>query len=178
MNEKEILNRYELDNIIVRLSFQIVEKLKDDTDYAIIGIKRRGAILADRIANAIFKFKNVKPKVGYLDITLYRDDLTEISDFPKLLGTDISFDVRGKTIVLIDDVIFTGRTVRAAIDAILDFGRPKKIIFVSLVDRGHREFPIQPDFVGKYVPTNIEEKINVKLMEIDNIDSVVIEKRG
>ncbi|MCX8083520.1 MAG: bifunctional pyr operon transcriptional regulator/uracil phosphoribosyltransferase PyrR [Calditerrivibrio sp.] len=178
MAEKEILNKHEIDNILIRLSFQIVEKIKEDKDLAIIGIKRRGAILANRIATIIEKFKSIKPLIGYLDITLYRDDLTEISEFPEVLGSDISFNVKGKTIILIDDVIFTGRTVRAALDAIIDYGRPKKIIFVSLIDRGHRELPIQPDFVGKYVPTNIEEKINVKVEEIDGIDSVTIEKRG
>jgi len=178
MTEKEILNKHEIDNILVRLSFQIIEKVKDDKNFALVGIKRRGAILADRIAVIIEKFKNIKPLVGYLDITLYRDDLTEISEFPQLLGTELNFDIKGKTIILIDDVIFTGRTVRAALDAIIDYGRPKKIIFVALIDRGHRELPIQPDFVGKFVPTNIEEKINVKLHEIDETDSVTIEKRG
>lgn len=178
MNNKEILNKHELDNIIMRLTFQILEKLKDDHDFAIVGIKRRGAILANRIADLIFKFKNMRPPVGYLDITLYRDDLTEISELPALLGTDINFDVRRKTIILVDDVIFTGRTARAALDAIMDLGRPRRIIFLALIDRGHRELPIHPDFVGKYVPTNIEEKINVNLTEIDGEDSVVIEKRG
>jgi pyrimidine operon attenuation protein/uracil phosphoribosyltransferase len=120
----------------------------------------------------------VRPPVGYLDITLYRDDLTEISELPALLGTDINFDIRKKTIILVDDVIFTGRTARAALDAIMDLGRPRRIIFLALIDRGHRELPIHPDFVGKYVPTNIEEKINVNLTEIDGEDSVVIEKRG
>lgn len=178
MMEKEILNKHEIDNTLIRLSFQIIEKIKDDSNFALVGIKRRGAILADRIAASIEKFKSVKPMVGYLDITLYRDDLTEISEFPQLLGSDLNFDIKGKTIILIDDVIFTGRTVRAAMDAIIDYGRPKKIIFVALIDRGHRELPIQPDFVGKYVPTNIEEKINVKLQELDGLDSVTIEKRG
>jgi pyrimidine operon attenuation protein/uracil phosphoribosyltransferase len=176
MNGREILNAHEIDSIITRLAFQILEKCQDISKMKLIGIKRRGAILADRIVQKINEFKNTSVDVGYLDITLYRDDLSEISDFPKILGTEINFDIKGKTIFLIDDVIFTGRTVRAAMDAITDLGRPKKIVFVALIDRGHRELPIQPDFTGKYVPTSLDEKINVMLKEIDAIDSVTIEK--
>lgn len=174
--KKDILNSYELDDIISRLAFQIIEKCTDPENLKLVGIKRRGAILADRIAKKIEEFKNFKVDVGYLDITLYRDDLTEISEFPQVLGTEINFDVRGKDIILIDDVIFTGRTVRAAMDAIIDFGRPKKITLVVLIDRGHRELPIQPNFTGKFVPTSLDEKINVMLTEIDNQDAVSIEK--
>jgi pyrimidine operon attenuation protein/uracil phosphoribosyltransferase len=174
--KKDILNSYELDGIISRLAFQIIEKCTDPGNLKLVGIKRRGAILADRIAKKIEEFKNFKVDVGYLDITLYRDDLTEISEFPQVLGTEINFDVRGKDIILIDDVIFTGRTVRAAMDAIIDFGRPKKITLVVLIDRGHRELPIQPNFTGKFVPTSLDEKINVMLTEIDNQDAVSIEK--
>jgi pyrimidine operon attenuation protein/uracil phosphoribosyltransferase len=174
--KKDILNSYELDGIISRLAFQIIEKCSDPDNLKLVGIKRRGAILADRIAKKIEEFKNFKVDVGYLDITLYRDDLTEISEFPQVLGTEINFDVRGKDIILIDDVIFTGRTVRAAMDAIIDFGRPKKITLVVLIDRGHRELPIQPNFTGKFVPTSLDEKINVMLTEIDNQDAVSIEK--
>lgn len=176
MKGREILNAHEIDSIVTRLAFQILEKCQDIKDMKLIGIKRRGAILADRIAQKIKEFKKNSVDVGYLDITLYRDDLSEISDFPKILGTEIEFDIRGKSIFLVDDVIFTGRTVRAAMDAITDLGRPKKIIFVALIDRGHRELPIQPDFTGKYIPTALDEKINVLLKEIDTIDSVTIEK--
>ncbi|BAI80318.1 bifunctional pyrimidine biosynthesis protein PyrR [Deferribacter desulfuricans SSM1] len=174
--EKEILNAHELDNMLTRLTFQILEKCTDFDNTKIIGIKRRGAILADRIKEKIKQFKNIDIEIGYLDITLYRDDLTEISEFPILRGTEINFDVKNKNIILVDDVIFTGRTVRAALDAIIDYGRPKKIILAVLIDRGHRELPIQPDFKGKYVPTSIDERINVKLKEIDEIDSVSISK--
>ncbi|MGA1862799.1 bifunctional pyr operon transcriptional regulator/uracil phosphoribosyltransferase PyrR [Deferribacter thermophilus] len=174
--EKEILNTHELDNMLTRLTFQILEKFSDFENTKIIGIKRRGAILADRIHEKIKQFKNFNIDIGYLDITLYRDDLTEISEFPILRGTEINFDVKNKNIILIDDVIFTGRTVRAALDAIIDYGRPKKIILAVLIDRGHRELPIQPDFKGKYVPTSLDERINVKLKEIDGIDSVSISK--
>jgi len=176
MMEREILNEHEIDSIVTRLAFQVLEKCQDIDNMKLIGIKRRGAILADRIARKINEFKKTSVDVGYLDITLYRDDLSEISDFPKILGTEIDFHIKGKSIFLVDDVIFTGRTVRAAMDAITDLGRPKKIIFVALIDRGHRELPVQPDFTGKYVPTSLDEKINVMLKEIDGKDSVTIEK--
>ncbi|TYB34628.1 MAG: bifunctional pyr operon transcriptional regulator/uracil phosphoribosyltransferase PyrR [Flexistipes sinusarabici] len=174
--EKEILNKHELDSIITRITFQILEKCSNFENIALIGIKRRGAILADRINDKIKDHSGKKVPVGYLDITLYRDDLTEIADYPLLSGTEIDFRVKGKNIILIDDVIFTGRTVRSALDAIIDFGRPEKIILTCLIDRGHRELPIQADFTGKYVPTSLDEKINVKLRELDEVDSVSIEK--
>jgi len=174
--EKEILNKHELDSIITRITFQILEKCSNFENIALIGIKRRGAILADRINDKIKEHSGKKAPVGYLDITLYRDDLTEIADYPLLSGTEIDFRVKGKNIILIDDVIFTGRTVRSALDAIIDFGRPEKIILACLIDRGHRELPIQADFTGKYVPTSLDEKINVKLRELDEVDSVSIEK--
>ena len=174
--EKEILNKHELDSIITRITFQILEKCSNFENIALIGIKRRGAILADRINDKIKEHSGKKAPVGYLDITLYRDDLTEIADYPLLSGTEVDFRVKGKNIILIDDVIFTGRTVRSALDAIIDFGRPEKIILASLIDRGHRELPIQADFTGKYVPTSLHEKINVKLREFDEVDSVSIEK--
>lgn len=172
---KEILNANELDNMLTRLAFQSIEKTPDLNLVKFVGIKRRGAILADRIASKIKEFKGVDIEVGYLDITLYRDDLTEISEYPQLLGTEINFNIKNKSIILIDDVIFTGRTVRAAMDAIIDLGRPKKIVFSALIDRGHRELPIQPDFTGKFVPTSLGEKINVNLKEIDGVDSITIE---
>lgn len=174
--EKEILNKHELDSIITRITFQILERCSNFESIALIGIKRRGAILADRINDKIKEHSGKRAPVGYLDITLYRDDLTEIADYPLLSGTEIDFRIKGKNIILIDDVIFTGRTVRSALDAIIDFGRPEKIILASLIDRGHRELPIQADFTGKYVPTSLDEKINVKLRELDKVDSVSIEK--
>jgi len=174
--EKEILNKHELDSIITRITFQVLERCSNFEDIALIGIKRRGAILADRINDKIREHTGKKAPAGYLDITLYRDDLTEIADYPLLSGTEINFRVKGKNIILIDDVLFTGRTVRSALDAIIDFGRPEKIILACLIDRGHRELPIQADFTGKYVPTSLGEKIDVKLRELDEVDSVSIEK--
>ena len=173
--EKIILNEQELDGIISRLTFQILESDLNLNKLKLIGIKRRGAFIADRIKQKISEFKNFDVETGYLDITLYRDDLTEISEYPVLLGTEIPFDIKGKTIVLIDDVIFTGRTVRAALDALSDLGRPGKIKLVVLVDRGHRELPIQPDWTGKNVPTSLSEKVNVKMKELDGEDAVTIE---
>ncbi len=173
--EKIILNEQELDGIISRLTFQILESDLNLDKLKLIGIKRRGAFIADRIKQKISEFKNFDVETGYLDITLYRDDLTEISEYPVLLGTEIPFDIKGKTIVLIDDVIFTGRTVRAALDALSDLGRPGKIKLVTLVDRGHRELPIQPDWTGKNVPTSLSEKVNVKMKELDGEDAVTIE---
>ncbi len=174
--EKTILNEQELDGIISRLTFQIIESDLNLDKLKLIGVKRRGAFIADRIQKKISEFKNFEVETGYLDITLYRDDLTEISEYPVLLGTEISFDIKGKTIILVDDVIFTGRTVRAALDALSDLGRPNKIKLVVLIDRGHRELPIQPDFTGKFVPTSMSEKVNVKMSELDGVDAVTIEK--
>ena len=174
--EKTILNEQELDGIISRLTFQIIESDLNLDKLKLIGVKRRGAFIANRIQKKISEFKNFEVETGYLDITLYRDDLTEISEYPVLLGTEISFDIKGKTIILVDDVIFTGRTVRAALDALSDLGRPNKIKLVVLIDRGHRELPIQPDFTGKFVPTSMSEKVNVKMSELDGVDAVTIEK--
>ena len=174
--EKEILNKHEFDNVITRLAFQIIEKSYNLSDTCLVGIKRRGAILADRIQKKISNYKDIDINVGYLDITLYRDDLSEISDYPILSGTQIEFNVQDKNIILVDDVIFTGRTVRAALDSIIDFGRPKKIILVVLVDKGHRELPIQPDFTGKFVPTSKTETISVCMRELDGKDTVGIIK--
>lgn len=174
--EKEILNEHELDGMISRLAFQIIEECDNPSDVKLVGIKRRGAFLADRIQNKINEYKNVTLETGYLDITLYRDDLSEIAEYPVLHGTQINFDIKDKTVILVDDVIFTGRTVRAALDALTDLGRCRKTMLVGLIDRGHRELPIQPNFVGKVVPTSLKEKINVKMTEVDNVDTVSIEK--
>ncbi len=174
--EKEILNKQELDSMISRLAFQVIEDCDDFNNIKLIGIKRRGAFIADRIKEKIKEFKSVDVEVGYLDITLYRDDLSEIAECPVLHGTEINFDITGKTLFLIDDVIFTGRTIRAALDALSDLGRAKKIMLVTLIDRGHRELPIQPNYTGKVVPTSLKEKINVKIKEVDGTDSVSIEK--
>ncbi|ADD68181.1 Uracil phosphoribosyltransferase [Denitrovibrio acetiphilus DSM 12809] len=174
MPSKEIMNSDEMSRTLNRIVYQILENMKDTGEVCLVGIRRGGAHLADRL-NEIFKSEG-KPdiRVGYLDITLYRDDLTSIADYPVLQGTEINFDVIGKHIILVDDVIFTGRTTRAAIDALIDLGRPQKISLAVFIDRGHRELPVQPDFVGKYVPTSRDEIIEVALKEQAGSDYVRI----
>mgnify|MGYP000849563915 FL=1 len=159
---------------ITRISHEILEKNKGIEDMALVGIKTRGVPLSSRIAKMIEEIEGKLPLVGELDITLYRDDLSTIAKLPVLNGTKIGFDVNDKIIILVDDVLYTGRTVRAALDALLDLGRPKIIQLMTLVDRGHRELPIRADYVGKNVPTSKKEVIKVNLLEIDGKESVAI----
>jgi len=174
MPSKEIMNSDEMSRTLNRIVFQILESVKGKENVCLVGIRRGGAYLADRLAE-IFRSEGCADiEKGYLDITLYRDDLTTIADYPVLLGTEIDFDISGKHIVLVDDVVYTGRTTRAAMDALIDLGRPKKISMAVLIDRGHRELPIQPDFVGKTVPTSLDEIIEVSLQEQTGKDSVSI----
>ncbi|MCK4858935.1 MAG: bifunctional pyr operon transcriptional regulator/uracil phosphoribosyltransferase PyrR [Candidatus Omnitrophica bacterium] len=165
MDEKEIKRA------IKRISCEILER-NSRSKLAVIGIYNRGAYLARRIAKEIKDKNGTNVKIGFLDITLYRDDLSDISPQPIIKKTDINFDVAGKRIILVDDVLFSGRTVRAALDAIIDFGRPEKIELAILIDRGHRELPIRPDYVGKNIPTSLSETIEVKLKEVDGVDEV------
>ena len=141
-----------------------------------MGIRRRGVPLATRMADKIKEFEGKAPVQGSLDITLYRDDLSTVAHQPVVGSSEIPVDIRGKVVVLVDDVLFTGRTVRAAMDAIIDFGRPRSIQLAVVIDRGHRELPIRADYVGKNVPTSRKEVIGVKLLEIDGVDSVVIKE--
>jgi pyrimidine operon attenuation protein/uracil phosphoribosyltransferase len=140
----------------------------------IIGIKTRGGPIADRIADAIKQVEKVRPPVGYLDISFYRDDFKTAFDQPVVQRTDILFDITGKVVVLVDDVLYTGRTIRSALDALTDLGRPRAIQLAVLIDRGHRELPIRADFVGKNIPTATNEQVDVRLQEIDSTDLVVI----
>lgn len=172
--EKLLADGGTVGRMLARLSHEIIEKNPDMKDVALVGILRRGATLADMLSAGIEKITGEPVRVGYLDITLYRDDLKELSEFPTVKGSDIKFDVTGKTIILVDDVIFTGRTVRAAIDALFDLGRPKRIQLAALVDRGHRELPIKPDFVGKNIPTSLDEVIMVKVEKFDGEFSIVL----
>ncbi len=159
---------------LVRISHEILEKNKGIENLVLVGIRTRGVPIAKRIAENIEKIEGNKVPVGILDITLYRDDLSTIDQQPVVHKTDIDFDVTGKTLILVDDVLFTGRTVRSALDALIDLGRPELIQLAVLVDRGHRELPIRADYVGKNVPTSNHEVIHVGLEEIDGVDQVVL----
>jgi pyrimidine operon attenuation protein/uracil phosphoribosyltransferase len=163
-----------MERAVSRIAHEIIEKNKGVTNVALIGIQRRGVPLARRLAELIEKVEGVKVPVGVLDITFYRDDLSLLNEHPVLNGTDIPFSVTGLAVVLVDDVLFTGRTVRAALDALMDSGRPSFIQFAVLVDRGHRELPIRADFVGKNVPTSRSELIAVHITPFEEIDEVLL----
>ena len=172
--KSEILDKDGIKRTLVRIAHEILEKNKDTNGLAIIGIRHKGAYLAERISNYIKEIEGKEIPVGTLDITLYRDDLTQVAEQPVVHETEIDFDVDGKTIILVDDVLFTGRTIRCALDELIDFGRPKSIQLAVLIDRGHRELPIRPDYVGKNVPTSLREIVEVYLEETDKREAVVI----
>ena len=159
---------------IVRIAHEIIEKNKGVGNVILVGIRTRGVPLAQRIAKEIENIENVNVRVGFLDITLYRDDLSTLAYNPIVHGTELDFNISGKVIILVDDVLYTGRTIRAALDALIDMGRPKAIELAVLIDRGHKELPIRADFVGKNVPTAHKEIIDVTLKESDEIDEVII----
>jgi len=174
MKEKAyILNENDIDRIITRISHEILEKNKGPENLVFIGLQKRGVPLSRRIAENIESFEGIKIKTGKLDITFYRDDIGH-NIKPVAQITDISFDIEGKNIILVDDVLYTGRTIRAAMDALIDFGRPRSIQLVVLIDRGHRELPIRADYVGKNLPTSHNESVEVKLKETDDVDSVTV----
>lgn len=175
-DKKMLMDEEAMRRALMRISHEILERNAGIEDLALVGIRTRGVPIAKRIAENIEAIEGKKVLVGLLDITLYRDDLSTIAQQPVVHRTEIDFDVTGKTLVLIDDVLYTGRTVRAALDAIVDLGRPASIQLAVLVDRGHRELPIRADFVGKNVPTSRTEVIHVGLKEIDNSDEVVLQE--
>ena len=170
----ELLDTKALDRALTRIAHEIIERNDGIENVVLVGIRRRGVPLAERLADRIFKFESHNVKVGILDITLYRDDLTSSSEQPIVNATNIPFEIRDKVVVMVDDVIYTGRTARAAMDALIDLGRPVSIQFAVLIDRGHRELPIRADFVGKNVPTSKSEIVKVQLKEQDGIDRVII----
>jgi pyrimidine operon attenuation protein/uracil phosphoribosyltransferase len=175
MEQKAILmDAPAIDRALTRISHEILEKNKGIKDLCLIGIQRRGVPLANRIAEKIKNIEGEKPPVGILDITFYRDDLSMLAEHPVVNGTSIDFVVNKKVIVLVDDVLYTGRTARAAIEAVFDMGRPSCIQLAILIDRGHRELPVRADYFGKNVPTSKSESINVKVTEIDSVDCVVL----
>lgn len=159
---------------LIRISHEIIEKNKGIENIILIGIKRRGYPLAKRIAENIEKIEGVSVDVGYVDISLYRDDITEIKSAPRLNSVDLGVEVKGKKVILVDDVLFTCRTVGAAIEAIIDSGRPLSIQLAVLIDRGHKELPIRADYVGKNIPTSKSEIVALEIKEIDGSDSVKI----
>ncbi len=173
----QIMDAEGIRRALTRMAHEIIERNKGVENLALIGIRRRGVPLAARLAALILEIEGREVPVGSLDITLYRDDLTQLSYQPLVYRTEVDFPVTGKRVVLVDDVIYTGRTVRAALDALMDLGRPAVIQLAVLVDRGHRELPIRADFVGKNVPTSRKEVIEVHIREIDGDERVVISER-
>jgi pyrimidine operon attenuation protein/uracil phosphoribosyltransferase len=169
-----VLDAEAIRRAIVRIAHEVLERNKGTEDLALIGVRSRGVHLADRLVREIRSIEGVELPRGIVDITLYRDDLSHSSQWPEVKGTEIPFDVDGRRIVLVDDVLYTGRTVRAAMDALMDFGRPQSIQLAVLVDRGHRELPIRADYVGKNIPTARTEEVRVKLVECDGVDRVEI----
>ncbi len=175
----QIMDEAGMKRSLVRIAHEIIEKNKGVENMVLMGIRRRGVPLARRLGSYIKEFEGTIVPEGSLDITLYRDDLTLRHDTPMVHRTEVPNDITGKTVVLVDDVLFTGRTIRAAMDALMDLGRPASIQLAVLVDRGHRELPIRPDYVGKNVPTSRQEVVEVKVTEYDDAEEVVImEKTG
>lgn len=170
-----ILDAGDVERAVRRIAHEVVERNRGAADLAIIGVRTRGVPLARRIASVINRLEGVEVPLGVLDITLYRDDI-QTRPQPVVRETDIPFDVTGLNVVIVDDVLSTGRSVRAAIDALIDFGRPRTVQLAVLVDRGHRELPIRADYVGKNVPTSLRERVSVQLEEEDGRDAVIIEK--
>jgi pyrimidine operon attenuation protein / uracil phosphoribosyltransferase len=174
VSERQILDADDLRRALVRIAHEIVERNGGTRDLVLVGVRSRGVPLAQRLARLIEEHEGVGVPVGSLDITFYRDDLTRIAHAPIVKRTDAMPEVGGKTVVLVDDVLFTGRTVRAALDAITDHGRPLAVRLAVIIDRGHRELPIRPDYVGKNLPTSRDENVQVRLSETDGDDEVVI----
>ena len=173
---RRIMTAEEIRRAVFRISHEIVEKQAGTDGLVLVGIQRRGVPIAQRLADAILEHENATLRVGALDITFYRDDLSMLAQQPVVKGTDLPFDVTGTTVVLVDDVLYTGRTIRAAMDALMEYGRPQAIRLAVLVDRGHRELPIRADHVGKNVPTSREELVRVRIEEVDGEDAVDIER--
>jgi len=176
MTKKIIMNEADIKRTLARISHEIIEHNKSTKNIILVGMRTRGVPLANRLASDIESFEDIKIPVGILDFSLYRDDISSRNYHPVIKSTNIPSSVDGKIIVLVDDVLYTGRSIRAAMDALFDLGRPSSIQLVVLVDRGHREIPIRADYVGKNIPSSRDEEIQVHLMEIDGIDEVIIIK--
>jgi pyrimidine operon attenuation protein / uracil phosphoribosyltransferase len=173
-----VLDQETVNRSLMRMAHEIIEKNKGVANLCLVGIRTRGVFIANRLADNIKKIEGKEVSVGTLDITLYRDDLTLIAFQPVVHKTEIDFDISGKDLVLVDDVLYSGRTIRAALDALIDLGRPNTIQLAVLIDRGHRELPIRPDYVGKNIPTAKDETVQVRLAEVDGKDEVVIMEKN
>jgi pyrimidine operon attenuation protein/uracil phosphoribosyltransferase len=179
LREKEqLMSASEIERTLVRLAHEVVEKNNGVKDLGLVGIRRRGVPLAQRLAKLIHRIDGADVPVGQLDITFYRDDLSLVGPKPVVQKGEIGFDVGGKNIILVDDVLFTGRTTRAAMDALFDHGRPRRVQLLVLIDRGHRELPIDASFVGRRVETRYEDNIEVKLQESDKTEKVLLMERS
>ncbi|HAX44995.1 MAG TPA: bifunctional pyr operon transcriptional regulator/uracil phosphoribosyltransferase PyrR [Bryobacteraceae bacterium] len=176
-DKAQLMSASEIDRTLVRLAHEILEKTTDLTQLAFLGIRRRGVPIAQRLGAKIESLENLKIPVGVLDINLYRDDLSTVGPKPVVSGTQIDFPVTGKDIVLMDDVLYTGRTIRAALDALFELGRPARVQLLVLIDRGHRELPIEAQYVGRKVPTSSREIIEVKFAEVDETEKVLLVER-
>lgn len=174
MSAKVIMTHDDMRRALTRIAHEIVEATRGPEGLILVGIHTRGVPLAERIATAIAGFEARHPPVGALDISLHRDDLAQLGPRPRLHRTHIPADITGRDIVLVDDVLYTGRSARAALDALNDFGRPRRILLAVLVDRGHRELPIRPDAVGRNLPTSRSEQVQVQLVETDGVDQVLL----
>ncbi len=173
--KKQLMDGDALRRALTRIAHEILERNKGVEDLVLVGIRTRGVPLAKRLAAAIAQIEGAEVPVGGLDITLYRDDLSTLAYNPIVHGTDIDFDINGKKVILVDDVLYTGRTIRAALDAVIDMGRPKAVQLAVLIDRGHRELPIRADYAGKNVPTSRKEDVQVSLTEMyGEADEVVL----
>ena len=173
----QLMSASEIERTLVRLAHEIVEKNNGAEDLVLIGIRRRGAPLAERLGALAGRIESKPVPVGVLDITFYRDDLSTVGAVPVVKPTQIEFSIADKNVVLVDDVLYTGRTIRAALDALFDHGRPRRVQLCVLVDRGHRELPIEASFIGKYVQTTDREIIEVRLREVDNAEKVLLVER-
>ena len=175
--KSEVMDEVAIDRALTRIAHEILERNRGCQDLVLIGIRTRGVYLARRLVEKIYAIEGERVPLGVIDITLYRDDLRRRLDHPKVARTDISFPLTDKRVILVDDVLFTGRSIRAALDGLMDFGRPRSIQLAVLVDRGHRELPIRADYVGRNVPTAIQESVKVRMREEDGTEQVVILER-
>jgi pyrimidine operon attenuation protein/uracil phosphoribosyltransferase len=177
VEKRQLLSAEEIDRTLQRLAHEIVERSGGTNDLALIGVRRRGVPLSERLAKTILGFANVQIPVGTIDITLYRDDLSTVGAQPIVHSNDIHFPVDGRDLVIVDDVLYTGRTIRAAMNGLFDLGRPKRIRLCVLIDRGHRELPVEASFVGRKVQTSDTEIVEVRLQEIDKEERVMLVDR-